>query len=251
MNRIDLEGRSAIVTGGASGIGLATAKRFLESGARVTLWDRSEESLREVDIVLGRLGSVRVASVDVTDFDAVSQATADADAGFGGIDILVNSAGITASPAAISDYPLSDWNSVIAVNLTGVFHCCRAIIPKMIGRGYGRVINVASMSGKEGNPQETAYAAAKAGVIAMTKSLGKEVGRAGVIVNAIAPGVLTTPMRSSKASPELVQQLLQRTALGRPGTTEEVAAVIAWMASEDCAYTTGFTFDASGGRATY
>ncbi len=251
MNRIDLRGRAAVVTGGGSGLGRAVTERLLASGARVTVWDRSDVLLDEVGEALAHPGLVSTTRVDVTDFEQVCEAAAQAESALGRIDVLVTSAGITCSPTPIEEYRVEDWLAVLEVNLSGVFFCCRAVIPGMISRGYGRVINVASMAGKEGNPQETAYAAAKAGVIALTKSLGKEVAAAGVLVNAVAPGVLTTPMRTSTASAELVGRLMERTPIGRPGDVDEVAALVAWMASAECSYTSGFTFDASGGRATY
>lgn len=251
MNQIDLHGRNAVVTGGGSGMGRAAAERMLTSGARVMLWDLDEQLLAETRAALEASGPVHSAVVDVSDYTSVRRAAEATESAFGRIDILVNSAGITCPPQPIDGYSVDVWRKVVDVNLTGVFHCCRAVLPGMIARGYGRVINVASMAGKEGNPHETAYSAAKAGVIGLTKSLGKEAGKAGVLVNAVAPGIWATSMRTSSASADLVDQLLARTPLGRPGTNAEIAALVAWMASEECSYTTGFTFDASGGRATY
>ncbi|MFP5020318.1 SDR family NAD(P)-dependent oxidoreductase [Pseudonocardia phyllosphaerae] len=252
MNQFDLQGRRAIVTGGASGLGRAVVQRFLESGASVVIWDLAEDLLAEARSSLEQYGHVETEAVNVTDVDDVDRAAAAAEEKLGGgIDILVNSAGVTCAPQAIDGYPIDDWKLVIDVNLSGLFYCCRAVIPGMMSRGYGRVVNVASMAGKEGNPQETAYSAAKAGVIGLTKSLGKEAAVKGVLVNAVAPGVFETPMRTSGASKDLVGQLLARMPVGRAGHEEELGALVTWIASEDCSFTTGFCFDASGGRATY
>lgn len=253
MNRIDLQGRNAVITGGCSGLGYAAAERFLRSGARIMIWDRSAAELDAARGRLAALGPVEIVIVDVSDFEAVGGAAAQAEALLGGIDILVNSAGITRPPTAFSAYPVQDWKDILTVNLDGVFYCCRAVIPGMIARGYGRVINVASMAGKEGNITAPAYSAAKAGVIGLSKSLGRELGRTGVLVNAVAPGMIDTPMqtKTTAAAPGHVDEILRRTPMGRLGRTEEFAALVAWMASAECGYTTGFTFDLSGGRATY
>lgn len=249
MNKIDLSSRTAIVTGGASGLGLAVAKRFLESGSRVILWDISQETLDRAAAELASLGSIDTHRVNVADYASVEAAVQVA----GAVDILINSAGINRPPTPITNYPLKDWNDVIAIDLTGVFYCCRALIPGMVERGYGRVVNIASIAGKEGNPLMPAYAAAKAGVIGLTKALGKELGATGVLVNAIAPTIIDTPMnrKTSAAAPEIAAKLLEKIPLGRRGLVEELAAMTAWVASEECSFTTGFTFDLSGGRATY
>lgn len=248
-NKIDLEKRIAVITGGASGLGLAIAQRYLISGAQVVLWDVGTEALSRAVATLSPFGKIEAEAVNVTDYPAVERAAAK----IGKIDILVNSAGINRPPAPIAVYPLQDWNDIIAIDLTGVFYTCRAIIPGMVARGYGRVINIASIAGKEGNPLMPAYAAAKAGVIGMTKSLGKELGTSGVTVNAIAPTIIDTPMnrKTSAAAPEIAAQLLAKIPMGRRGTVEELAAMAAWLASDECSFTTGFTFDLSGGRATY
>lgn len=232
-------------------MGRAAVRRLLRSGAHVMIWDVYQEVLDESREALGTLGSLHTAVVDVSDFDSVSGAAAEAESVLGSIDILVNSAGITCPPTPIAEFKLDDWRRIIDIDLSGVFYCCRVVVPGMIERGYGRVINVTSMAGKEGGAQETAYSAAKAGVIGLTKSLGKEGAPAGVMVNAIAPGVLDTRMRTSAASPELIGRLMEKTPAGRPGTDDEFAAMVAWMASEECSYTSGFTFDVSGGRTTY
>lgn len=249
MNRIDLNGRTAIVTGGASGLGFAVAKRFLESGARVVIWDMPSETLNAALAQLSPLGEVTAVGLSVVDASAVEKAAGAA----GAVDILVCSAGINRPPTPISSYSLQDWHDVIDVDLTGVFLCCRFVMPGMIERGYGRVINIASIAGKEGNAFMPAYAAAKAGVIGLTKALAKEVAPSGVVVNAIAPTVIDTPMnrKTSAAAPEISAKLLEKIPMGRRGTVEELAAMAAWMASEECSFTTGFTFDLSGGRATY
>ncbi len=249
MNRINLDGRTAIVTGGASGLGFGVAKRFLESGARVVLWDLPSDTLNTAVAQLSPLGDVTAVGLSVTDEAAVEKAAGAA----GAVDILVCSAGINRPPTPISSYSLRDWHDVIAVDLTGVFLCCRFVMPGMIERGYGRVINIASIAGKEGNAYMPAYAAAKAGVIGLTKALAKEVAASGVVINAIAPTVIDTPMnrKTSAAAPEIAAKLLEKIPMGRRGTVEELAAMAAWMASEECSFTTGFTFDLSGGRATY
>lgn len=249
MNKIDLDNRTAIITGGASGLGFAVARRCLESGARVILWDIQQETLDRAAAELSSFGEVSTHRVDVADYASVDTAAR----AVGPVDILVNSAGINRPPTPIASYPLKDWNDVIAIDLTGVFHCCRAVIPGMIERGYGRVVNIASIAGKEGNPLMPAYAAAKAGVIGLTKALGKELGTTGVLVNAIAPTIIDTPMnrKTSAAAPDIAAKLLEKIPLGRRGLVEELAAMTAWVASEECSFTTGFTFDLSGGRATY
>ncbi|MCA1706214.1 MAG: SDR family oxidoreductase [Actinobacteria bacterium] len=251
MNQIDLQGRSAVVTGGASGLSRAAVARMLISGAQVMIWDIYQELLDEASAVLKELGTVHTAVVNVSDYDAVTAAAAEAESVLGQIDILVNGAGISCAPTPIGRFKIDDWLKIVNVDLSGVFYCCRAIVPGMIERGYGRVINVTSMAGKEGGAEQTAYAAAKAGVIGLTKSLGQEGARSGVMVNAIAPGVFNTRMHTSAATDELVAQLMEKTPARRPGTDEEFASMVAWMASEDCSYTSGFTFDISGGRGTY
>jgi 3-oxoacyl-[acyl-carrier protein] reductase len=249
LNRIDLANRVAIITGGASGLGLGVARRFLESGATVVLWDTQGVALDAARRELSALGEVSAAVVDVVDYAAVECAAQAA----GPVDILVNSAGINRPPAPLAGYPIKDWNEVIAVDLSAVFFCCRAVIPGMVARGYGRVITIASIAGKEGNPLMPAYSAAKAGVIGLTKSLGKELGASGVMVNAVAPTIIDTPMnrKTSAAAPEMAARLLEKIPIGRRGRVEELAAMVAWLASEECSFTTGFTFDLSGGRATY
>jgi len=249
MNQIDLQGQRAIVTGGASGLGLGVAERFLKSGAQVILWDLQRESLEAARKSLSAFGAVDTTEVNVVDPEAVAQAAAAA----GDVQILVNSAGINRPPTPISEYSMRDWNDVIAVDLTGVFICCRHVIPGMIERGYGRVVNIASIAGKEGNALMPAYSAAKAGVIGLTKALAKEVAPKGVIINAVAPTIIDTPMnrKTSAAAPAVAAQLLAKIPLARRGTVEELASMTAWLASRECSFTTGFTFDLSGGRGTY
>lgn len=215
----------------------------------MVLWDIQGLSLDRARNDLSELGFVQTALVDVTDYAMVERAAQNT----GPIDILVNSAGINRPPSSITDYSIADWDRVIAVDLSGTFFCCRAVIPGMVERGYGRVINIASMAGKEGNPMMPAYSAAKAGVIGLTKSLGKELAAAGVIVNAIAPTLIDTPMnrQTSASAPELTARLLEKIPMGRRGQVEELASMAAWLASEECSFTTGFTFDLSGGRTTY
>ena len=245
MNQIDLKGRVAAITGGARGIGYAIAARFLQSGAKVALWDiaGAEESASRLQ------GAIGVA-MDVIQEKSVAGAVAETERGLGPIDILVAGAGITGPTLTVADYSLDAWQTVIDIDLTGVFLCNRAVVPGMSRRNYGRIVNIASIAGKEGNPKAAAYAAAKAGVIGLTKALGKELAATGVRVNCVAPAVIKTDILD-QVSAEFTQFMLSKIPMGRFGTVEEAAALVAWLASEDCSFSTGAVFDLSGGRATY
>lgn len=254
MNRIDLDGRVAIVTGGAAGIGLACAQRFLQSGARVSVWDYSEENLQTAAAALAPHGRIDTRRVDVSIAAEVRQAADAVKADLGGIDILVNSAGVSGRFVPAVDYPLEDWQRQVAVNLIGTFLCCQAVLPAMLAKGYGRIVNVSSMAGKEGNPNAVAYSSVKAGVIGMTKSLGKELGAQGIIVNCVTPTIFDTPMHRRTAVNMPAEQLAALKAkipIGRIGRPDEAASMIAWLCSEECSFSTGAVFDLSGGRATY
>jgi NAD(P)-dependent dehydrogenase (short-subunit alcohol dehydrogenase family) len=240
-------GRSAVVTGGASGLGKAVARRIAAEGGRVCLWDANAEMLEEAQ---AEIGALRTRMVDVADAAAVAAAAALADEALGGIDILVTSAGITGATAPVHEFPLDSWQRVIDVNLTGVFLCCRAIVPFMLGKNYGRIVNVSSVAGKEGNPNASAYSASKAGVIGFTKSLGKELATRGVIANAITPATFESPILDQLPQSQ-VDYMLSKIPMGRLGEVDESAAMICFMASEECSFTTGATFDTSGGRTTY
>jgi 3-oxoacyl-[acyl-carrier protein] reductase len=248
MNHIDLTGQPAIVTGAARGIGLAIATRLLSSGARVSLWDRNEAALKESAAALR--GDVHTAVVDVTDFTAVESATAAVEARFGGVQVLVNNAGITGGNRPLWELPVEEWRLVIDVDLTGVFLCCKAVVPHMLKGGYGRIVNIASIAGKEGNPNASHYSAAKAGVIGLTKSLGKELAKQGVVVNCVTPAVIETDIFKQMTA-QHVEYMLSRIPMGRFGQKEEAAALVAWLCSRDCSFSTGAVFDLSGGRATY
>ena len=250
MNRIDLSGRRAVVTGAARGVGYAVARRFLQSGASVSIWDVSEGTLADARRGLSSLGTVASQVVDVGDYAQVERGAESTAAELGGIGLLVNCAGIAGVNAALADYPLDVWRQVQRVNLDGTFHVCRAIVPYMQQEGYGRVVNIASMAGKDGNPNASAYSVSKAGVIALTKSLGKELARTGIRVNAIAPAVIETEMLAA-VTEEQIGYMVSKIPMGRMGTVEETAAMVAWMCSEECSFTTGAVFDLSGGRATY
>jgi NAD(P)-dependent dehydrogenase (short-subunit alcohol dehydrogenase family) len=248
MNQIDLAGRHAIVTGGAQGIGLSIARRFLASGASVTLWDRDSELLAAT--VKELEGTVDAVTADVTDADAITKAAASTAERFGTIDILVANAGIAGPNLKAWEYPVETWKQVIDVDLTGVFLCCRAVVPFMLRQKYGRIVNVASIAGKEGNPNASAYSAAKAGVIALTKSLGKELADRNIAVNCITPAAARTRI-FDQMSQEHLDYMLSKIPRGRFLELNEVAAMVAWLVSEENSFTTGAVFDLSGGRATY
>lgn len=250
MNRLDLDGRAAVVTGGARGIGLAVAERLLASGARVALWDADPAALDTARQRLDAGDRVATASVDITGPDAVSAARDAAVRAFGTVDILVNSAGIAGPTVPTLDYGLDDWRRVIDVNLTGTFLVAKLLAPLMVGRGWGRIVNIASLAGKEGTPNAPAYSASKAAVIAFTKSLGKELATSGVLVNSVAPAALDTDM-VKHMDPAHVRIMVSKSPLGRLGTAEECAALVAWLCSPDCSFSTGAAFDLSGGRAVY
>ena len=247
MNQLDMKGRHAVITGGGSGIGFSIAQRMLASGASVTLWDRDDAALKTATASLG--AASKGVSVDVT-HQASVQSAVQQTLKFGDIDILVNSAGITGPNVKLWDYPLADWEQVMAINLNGVFLCCREVVPHMRGRNYGRIVNIASVAGKDGNPNASAYSASKAAVIALTKSLGKELADTGVRVNCVTPAAVKTAM-FDQMTPEHIAFMLSKIPMARFGSVEEVAAMVAWLSTEDCSFSTGAVFDLSGGRSTY
>ena len=251
MNMLDFQGRHAVITGGATGLGYATAERLLASGGSVTLWDRD---LAAAQAAARQLGSQATAvAVDVSDPGAVAAAvqTTLAQRGAGaGVDALVNSAGITGPNVKLADYPVDAWQQVLDINLSGVFYCCREWTPHMVGRPWARIVSIASVAGKEGNPNASAYSASKAGVIALTKSLGKELASTGVRVNCVTPAAVKTAM-FAQMTPEHIAFMLSKIPMGRFGEPEEIAAMVSWLCTEDCAFSTGAVFDLSGGRATY
>lgn len=246
MNQIDLAGRRAIVTGGARGIGFAVTERFVASGAKVAIWDIDASAAEEAAKRLGQTGL----AVDVADEASVNAAFARSEAAIGPVDILVTSAGITGPNLPIADYPVEDWRRVLEVDLTGPFLCSKAVLPGMSARDYGRIVHIASVAGKEGNPNAGPYSAAKAGVIALTKSLGKELAKTGVRVNCVTPAAIKTGI-FAQMSEEHIGYMLAKIPMGRFGLVEEIAAMVAWLASEECSFSTGAVFDLSGGRATY
>ncbi len=250
MNQIDLKDRTAIITGGARGIGRAIAERLLASGAGVCLWDVDAAVLDAARNELSALGKVHTATVDVTNSASVDAAVAATLDAFGKIDILVNNAGIGGANAKTWETDPAEWQRVMTVNLNGPFHCCRAVVPQMLKNGYGRIVNIASIAGKEGNPNAAHYSASKAGVIALTKSLGKELATSNIIVNAVTPAVIETDILK-QLSQQHIDYMLSKIPMNRFGKTEEAAALVAWLCSEDCSFTTGAVFDLSGGRATY
>jgi 2-dehydro-3-deoxy-L-rhamnonate dehydrogenase (NAD+) len=250
MNQLDLKGRVAVITGGAQGIGYAVAERMLDSGATVALWDINEAQLAKAREALAPRGTVSTTAVELTDEASVQAATDAALRAHRRIDALVNSAGITGGNAPTWELAPDVWRRVIEVNLVGCYLTCRAIVPQMLKQGYGRIVNIASVAGKEGNPNASHYSASKAGLIGLTKSLGKELAKSGVLVNAVTPAAAKTPIFDSM-KPEHIEFMLSKIPMGRFLQVEEAASMIAWLATEDCAFTTGAVFDLSGGRATY
>jgi 3-oxoacyl-[acyl-carrier protein] reductase len=250
LNQIDLEGRCAVVTGGAQGIGYAIAERLLHSGATVSVWDQDAERLEKARADLGAYGAVHAVTVDVTDAPGVQQQAERVQQNLGRVDVLVNNAGISGPNMPLWEYPAADWRQVIDIDLNGVFYCCRAVVPGMRERGYGRIVNVASIAGKEGNPNAAAYSAAKAGVIALTKSLAKETADLDIAVNCITPAVAKTRI-FDQMTQQHIDYMLSKIPRGRFVKVEEIAALVAWLVSAENSFTTGATFDLSGGRATY
>jgi 3-oxoacyl-[acyl-carrier protein] reductase len=248
--RYDFSDRAAVVTGGAQGIGRAVVEVLLSGGAAVAIWDRDKSLADATAAELASQGTVLAIAVDVADATSVVQAHAGTISRFGRIDILVNNAGVAGLNATVADYPIEEWDRVIAINLRSQFLCCRQIVPGMIERNYGRICNVASIAGKEGNPTASAYSASKAGVIALTKSLAKEVAEHNISVNAITPAAAKTKI-FDQVSEQHIAYMLAKIPRGRFLQVEEAAAMIAFIVSKECSFTTGFTFDISGGRATY
>ena len=250
MNQIDLQEKTAVITGGARGIGFAVARRLLASGARCSLWDNDAAALETAAKSLGQPDRVQTVTVNITDEVRVAAATEATRARFGTVDLLVNNAGIAGVNKKLWECTPAEWRVVMELDLFAVFLCCRAIVPLMLAKNSGRIVNVASIAGKEGNPNASHYSAAKAGVIGLTKSLGKELATTGIRVNCITPAVIETEILK-QCTPEHVAYMLSKIPLGRPGTVDEVAALVAWLCSDDCSFTTGAVFDISGGRATY
>jgi NAD(P)-dependent dehydrogenase (short-subunit alcohol dehydrogenase family) len=240
-------GRRAVVTGGASGLGRAVAARIVAEGGAVALWDLQPAALQAA---AAEIGAAFTFSIDVSDAEAVARIAQQTAEALGGIDILVNSAGITGATGPVHEYPIDSWKRVIDINLNGAFYCCRAVVPQMLSGGYGRIVNVASVAGKEGNPNASAYSASKAGVIGLTKSLGKELAAKGVIANSLTPATFESPILQ-QLPPSQVDYMRGKIPMGRLGEIHESAAMVCFMASEECSFTTGATFDTSGGRTTF
>ena len=249
-NKIDLNGRFAVVTGGAQGIGRAIVERFLDSGATVAIWDRDLDFAKKTAAELAKRGRVEAVAVDVSDFASVEKARDHTAKLFGRIDILVNNAGVAGMNTTTWEYPVEEWRKVMSINLDGPFHCCKAIAPLMIAQNYGRVVNIASVAGKEGNPNAVAYSASKAGVISLTKSLGKELAQTGVLVNCVTPAAAKTAI-FDQMTEQHINYMLSKIPMNRFVQVDEIAALVGWLASEDCSFSTAGVFDISGGRATY
>ncbi|WP_096697369.1 SDR family NAD(P)-dependent oxidoreductase [Polaromonas sp. AER18D-145] len=248
MNQLDFQGRHAVVTGGATGLGYAIAQRLIQSGGSVTLWDRDETAAKQAVAALGPRASA--VAVDVSQHASVSAAVQATLRLAPKVDALVNSAGVTGPNVKLWDYPVDAWEQVMAVNLNGLFLCCREWAPHLRANNYGRIVNIASVAGKDGNPNASAYSASKAAVIALTKSLGKELADTGVRVNCVTPAAVKTAI-FDQMSPEHIAFMLSKIPMGRFGTPDEVAAMVGWLCTEDCSFSTGAVFDLSGGRSTY
>jgi len=246
MNKIDLKNKVAVVTGGAQGFGLAIVEKFLASEAKVIIWDKDKEMMNSLN--LG--GNVHTVEVDVTNFDSVNKATEQSLQISDSIDILVNNAGIAGPSFKTWEYPIEEWQKVIDIDLSGVFYCCKSVVPHMIEKNYGKIVNIASIAGKEGNPNAMPYSAAKAGVIALTKSLGKELADKNIAINCVTPAAAKTRI-FDQISQEHIDYMLSKIPRNRFVKVEELASLVAWMSSDENSYTTAGVFDLSGGRATY
>jgi 3-oxoacyl-[acyl-carrier protein] reductase len=250
MNAIDLAGRCAVVTGGAQGLGRAIAERLLASGASVSLWDRDRALVEATAGELKSIGRTHAVNVDVTKEDDVARATEETTAALGGLDILIANAGISGPNTTLWEYPPDAWRQVVEIDLIGVFLCCRAVVPTFIRQNYGRIVSVASVAGKEGNPNASAYSAAKAGVIALTKSLGKELAGYDIAVNCVTPAAVRTRI-FEQMTEQHIAYMLSKIPRGRFLQTDELASMVAWLVSQENSFATGAVFDVSGGRATY
>ena len=248
MNQLDFQGRHAVITGGATGLGYAIAQRLITSGGSVTLWDRDDVAAKKAATALGAKASA--VAVDVSQHASVQAAVKATLLIAPRVDALVNSAGVTGPNVKLWDYPVDEWRQVMDVNLNGVFLCCREWAPHLRANNYGRIVNIASVAGKDGNPNASAYSASKAAVIALTKSLGKELADTGVRVNCVTPAAVKTAI-FDQMTPEHIAFMLSKIPMGRFGTPEEVAAMVGWLCSEECSFSTGAVFDLSGGRSTY
>lgn len=250
VNNYDLTGKTAIVTGGAGGIGFAIARRLLDSGARVTLWDLDGNQAARAARELGPHGQTRFQELDLRDFESVTRAVEETTSELGPVNVLVNCAGIAGPSMPLWKYPLDQWCRVVDTNLNGVFHACKAVIPVMLEQGRGHIVNIASVAGKEGNPTMSAYSASKAGVIGLTKSLGKELAKSNIFVNCVTPATADTDILK-QFSQEQMQANLAKVPMGRVVHPDEIAAMVAWLCSDECSFSTAATFDLSGGRCTY
>jgi NAD(P)-dependent dehydrogenase (short-subunit alcohol dehydrogenase family) len=240
-------GRNAVITGGASGLGFEVAKRIVAEGGQVALWDFNAEALESAT---KSIGPALVCNIDVSDYSQVRQAAAQTQSALKKIDILIASAGVTGATDPVVKFPIESWRRVIDVNLTGLFYCCRETVPFMLENGYGRVVNIASVAGKEGNPNASAYSASKAGVIGFTKSLGKELATKGILVNCVTPATFESPILSQMPQSQ-IDYMKSKIPMGRLGEATESAALVCWLASEECSFSTAATFDISGGRTTF
>ena len=250
MSQLNLQDRLAVITGGARGIGLAAATRMLKSGASVALWDLDAQRLEQSAQVLAEIGKVSIHALDLTDLAAVEKAASDTVAQHGKVDILVNNAGITGGNGVTWELDPAVWQQVVQTNLMAPYYTCRVLVPELLRNGYGRIVNIASIAGKEGNPNASHYSASKAGLIGLTKSLGKELAEKNILVNAVTPAAAKTEIFDSM-SQEHIDYMLSKIPMKRFLAVDEAASMICWLASEECAFSTGAVFDLSGGRATY
>ena len=246
MNQIDLKNKTAVITGGAQGFGYSMVERFSQSGAKIVIWDKDQELIDSLDLP----DNVSTVQTDVTSYDSIENSIKQTLEKNNAIDILVNNAGIAGPSFKTWEYPIDQWQNVVDIDLTGVFYCCRAIVPHMVTNNYGRIVNIASIAGKEGNPNAMPYSAAKAGVIALTKSLGKELSDINIAVNCVTPAAAKTRI-FDQISQEHIDYMLSKIPRGRFLKVDELASMVAWLVSEENSYTTGAVFDLSGGRATY